>query len=108
MSKFYLKELAWYRASPDRRYMSSYAPEFKARLLPGRIVLHHLPYFKKMATDPMSLLPESLALLGSMFEDKVQRDEMISRVRQGGLAQLQYFKKHQGWAFKALGIVLSP
>ena len=84
MSKFYLKELAWYRASPDRRYMSSYAPEFKARLLPGRIVLHHLPYFKKMATDPMSLLPESLALLRSMFEDEVQRDEMISRVRQRG------------------------
>ena len=106
-SKFYLKELAWYRSSPDRSYMSSYAPEFKARLLPGRIVLQHLPYFKKMAADPMSLLPESLALLGSMFEDEVQRDEMISRVRQGGLAQLQYFKKHQGWAFKALGIVLS-
>jgi hypothetical protein len=41
MSKFYFKELAWYRASPDRRYMSSYAPEFKARLLPGRILLQH-------------------------------------------------------------------
>ena len=25
----------------------------------------------------------------------------------GGLAQQQHFKKHQGWAFKALGIVLS-
>lgn len=106
LSKFYNIELAWLRSRPDRSYLGNYDPEFKMRLLPGRIHENHVPFYKQFAADPRVLLPDSMARLEQLFPDDAERGSMIRRVEKGALFQLKYFKKHYAWIYKGFGIVL--
>ena len=67
----------------------------------------HLPHYKQLVADPSEIIPKSMALLQDMFRDDAQRENMISRIRAGAIAVLKGFKKHNGWMYEALGIVLA-
>jgi hypothetical protein len=61
---------------------------------------------KQMALDASALLPQCMARLPEMFDDELERQEMISRLKRGGHAMLELYKKHCAWIYKGLGIVL--
>ena len=73
----------------------------------GRLHEIYVPFVKQMAQDPAALLPECMARLPLMFDTETERQEMTQRLKLGGHAQLELFKKHCSWIYEGLGIVLS-